>query len=109
MVFIDPLYKVIYLSALEDYPIVRNGYFLEEDYLDPSPGILTAEEILAIAEDAGGADYRMQTQNECTCEITYDSKDKYDGWTVRYFGNPNLPPMLIEVDEHTGEYAIIEK
>ena len=104
-VLIQPTYSEISLVSAEHYPSGR-GYFVDS-YIEP--GALTAEEALAIAEKAGGIDYRNRVGNRCMLDVVFTSNRKFDGWRIAYDGGGNPPVLTIIVNEQSGAYEIIQE
>ena len=78
-----------------------------DNYLELGPDMLTAEDAFEIAENAVGADFREQVQNECITYISAQTDGNYDGWKIDY--SSELPLLIIVVDEESGEHEIVEE
>jgi len=100
IVNIDPRSKFVFIAENEYYPILADW-----SAVDLGQKLLSAEEILQIAEGAGGQEKRLSVKNACDISllISPDSAS-YEGWWITYSRRDNRTTLFhLDIDPLTGE------
>ena len=100
IVNIDPRSKVVFITENDYYPILANW-----SAIDLGQNLLSADEILQIADNAGGREKRVSIENACDISLLL-SPDyaSYNGWEVSYYRRDNRKTIFhVEIDPITGK------
>jgi hypothetical protein len=97
---IDPRDKTIYVTEDKYYPRL-----VDWSSIDLTDNQLSANEILQIAEDAGGRTKRLSVENACHISILLSPDSAgFKGWWIRYSQSGNDATLFLTgVDPSTGE------
>jgi hypothetical protein len=100
IVNIDPRSKVVAVTENKSYPV-----WADWSAIDLEQNLLSAEEILQIAENAGGLEKRLSVENACDISLLLSPDSaSYNGWTVSYSRRDDGTTFFyVEVDPITGE------
>jgi hypothetical protein len=97
---IDPRSKFIFITENEYSPKLVNWSSIRFEHNQPS-----ADEILQIADNAGGQNKRLSIENACDISmwLAPDSAN-YNGWEVNYTRKDDGTSMFhVQIDPYTGE------
>ncbi len=100
IVNIDPRNKFIFVTENEYSPNLVNWSSIRFEHNQPS-----ADEILQIADNAGGQEKRLSVENACDISMLL-SPDyaSYNGWEVNYTRRDDGTSMFrVQIDPYTGE------
>jgi hypothetical protein len=100
---IDPRDKTIYITENEYHPRL-----VEWSSIDLVRNKFSADEILQIADEAGGKTQRLSVENACEISLLLSpGSARYKGWWIRYFESKNDATLFrADIDPSTGEVSI---
>ena len=100
IVNIDPRDKTVYVGENQYSPRLDNW-----SSIDLKHNQLSAEEILRIADNAGGKTNRLSTDNGCNISLFLAPGSAYKGWWIRYSRSDDNSATLFqaEINPSTGE------
>jgi len=99
IVNIDPRSKVVFITENEYYPILADW-----SAIDLGQNLLSAEEILQIAENVGGQEKRLSVKNACDISLLLSPDSaSYEGWWVTYTRKDDGTTLFhVDIDPVTG-------
>ena len=100
IVNIDPGSKFVFITENEYSPRL-----VDWSAIDLGQSLPSAEDILQIAEKAGGQEKRFSVKNACSISLwIYPSAARYNGWEVYYYRRDDGTTLFhVEIDPITGK------
>ena len=100
IVNIDPRSKFVFITENEYYPILADW-----SAVDLGQNLLSAEEILQIAEGAGGQEKRLSVKDACDISLLLSPDSaSYEGWWITYSRRDDRTTLFhLDIDPVTGE------
>lgn len=97
-IYIWPQQNQLHWSEAEYYPVR-----FRKSVLDLTKVEIMAEEALRIAEEHGGRNARLASNNTCVISGHLGADTRYNGWLVSYRGEGSITLFEVVIDERTGE------
>ncbi len=100
IVNIDPRSKFVFITENEYYPILADW-----SAVNLGQNLLSAEEILQIAEGAGGQEKRLSVKDACDISLLLSPDSaSYEGWWVTYSRRDDDTTLFhVDIDPVTGK------
>lgn len=97
---IRPRSKFVFITKNEYYPKL-----VDWSSIDLGQNLLSAEDVLQIADNAGGQEKRLSVANACSISLWLSPDSaSYEGWRVHYYRKDDGTTLFrIKIDPVTGE------